>query len=117
MLQCIINFVFPQFSCKIRIHINCIIWSELAQCEDQYTFKLVFNGGGGRTYILATDSQESLETWMKALARASYDYLKLMVAELQKQLDELNGKFLFLFSSCVLYSNRIYLSSKFCLKL
>lgn len=37
------------------------------------------------------DSQESLEEWMKALARASYDYLKLMVNELQKQLDELNG--------------------------
>ncbi|KAK8740703.1 hypothetical protein OTU49_002663 [Cherax quadricarinatus] len=63
---------------------------ELAECEDQFTFKLLFHGGGGRTYILAADSQESLEAWMKALARASYDYLKLMVAELQKQLDELN---------------------------
>ncbi|XP_045616278.2 sesquipedalian-1 isoform X2 [Procambarus clarkii] len=63
---------------------------ELAECEDQYTFKLLFHGGGGRTYVLAADSQESLEAWMKALARASYDYLKLMVAELQKQLDELN---------------------------
>ncbi|KAG7178001.1 sesquipedalian-1-like [Homarus americanus] len=63
---------------------------ELAECEDQFTFKLLFHGGGGRTYVLAADSQESLEAWMKALARASYDYLKLMVAELQKQLDELN---------------------------
>ncbi|KAK8380298.1 hypothetical protein O3P69_016718 [Scylla paramamosain] len=63
---------------------------ELAECEDQFTFKLVFHGGGGRVYVLAADSQESLEVWMKALARASYDYLKLMVAELQKQLDELN---------------------------
>lgn len=44
--------------------------------------------------MLAADSQESLEVWMKALARASYDYLKLMVAELQKQLDELNGQHL-----------------------
>ncbi|KAG0714625.1 Sesquipedalian-1 [Chionoecetes opilio] len=63
---------------------------ELAECEDQFTFKLVFHGGGGRTYVLAADSQENLEVWMKALARASYDYLKLMVAELQTQLDELN---------------------------
>ncbi|KAK3891087.1 hypothetical protein Pcinc_005005 [Petrolisthes cinctipes] len=63
---------------------------ELAECEDQFTFKLVFHGGGGRTYVLAADSQEALEVWMKALARASYDYLKLMVAELQKQLDELS---------------------------
>lgn len=52
----------------------------------------MFHGGGGRTYVLAADSQEALEVWMKALARASYDYLKLMVAELQKQLDELSGK-------------------------
>ncbi|XP_068208827.1 sesquipedalian-1-like [Palaemon carinicauda] len=62
---------------------------ELAECEDQFTFKLLFYGGGGRTYVLAADSQESLELWMKALSRASHDYLKLMVAELQKQLDEL----------------------------
>ncbi|KOB67150.1 Uncharacterized protein OBRU01_20220 [Operophtera brumata] len=29
-----------------------------------------------------------MEAWMKALACASYDYMKLMVAELQRQLDE-----------------------------
>ena len=28
-----------------------------------------------------------MEQWMKALACASYDYMKLMVAELQRQLD------------------------------
>lgn len=31
--------------------------------------------------------QESMEQWMKAIACASYDYMKLMVAELQRQLD------------------------------
>jgi len=29
---------------------------------------------------------------MKALACASYDYMKLMVAELQRQLDEMEGE-------------------------
>lgn len=29
---------------------------------------------------------------MKALAFASYDYMKLMVSELQRQLDEIEGK-------------------------
>lgn len=62
---------------------------ELAENEDQYTFKVVFHGAGGRTYILGADSQESMESWMKALACASYDYMKLMVAELQRQMDEL----------------------------
>lgn len=32
-----------------------------------------------------------MEQWMKSLACASYDYMKLMVAELQRQLDELDG--------------------------
>lgn len=32
-----------------------------------------------------------MEAWMKALACASYDYMKLMVAELQRQLDEVEG--------------------------
>ncbi|KAJ8953887.1 hypothetical protein NQ318_019127 [Aromia moschata] len=35
------------------------------------------------------ESQESMEQWMKALACAGYDYMKLMVAELQRQLDDI----------------------------
>jgi hypothetical protein len=32
-----------------------------------------------------------MEGWMKALSCASYDFMKLMVAELQKQLDDIDG--------------------------
>ena len=32
---------------------------------------------------------EDLEAWMKLVASSSYDYLKLMIAELQHQLSEL----------------------------
>lgn len=39
-------------------------------------------------YVLSAESQELMESWMKALACASYDYMKLMVAELQRQLSE-----------------------------
>ncbi|XP_049867575.1 sesquipedalian-1 [Pectinophora gossypiella] len=56
--------------------------------EESYSFKIVFHCEGGRTYFLCTNSQGSMEAWMKALACASYDYMKLMVAELQRQLDE-----------------------------
>ncbi|OWR52509.1 FAM109A protein [Danaus plexippus plexippus] len=56
--------------------------------EESYSFKIVFHCEGGRTYYLCTNSQSSMEGWMKALACASYDYMKLMVAELQRQLDE-----------------------------
>ncbi|GIZ02986.1 sesquipedalian-1 [Caerostris extrusa] len=61
---------------------------ELAENEEIYAFKLVFHGAGNRTYILCAKSQENMEQWMKALASASYDYVKLMVGELQRQLDE-----------------------------
>ncbi|KAL1132830.1 hypothetical protein AAG570_010782 [Ranatra chinensis] len=64
---------------------------ELAEDEDQFAFKIVFHGQGNRSYILEADSQESMEQWMKALACASYDYMKLMVTELQRQLDEMEN--------------------------
>ncbi|XP_053625359.1 sesquipedalian-1 [Plodia interpunctella] len=56
--------------------------------EETYSFKIVFQCEGGRTYYFCTNSQASMEAWMKALACASYDYMKLMVSELQRQLDE-----------------------------
>nr|CAD7259220.1 unnamed protein product [Timema shepardi] len=62
---------------------------ELAEDEEQFGFKIMFHGAGNRSYILGAESQESMEQWMKALACASYDYMKLMVAELQRQLDEM----------------------------
>ncbi|KAI8434634.1 hypothetical protein MSG28_003167 [Choristoneura fumiferana] len=61
---------------------------ELTEEEEAYSFKIVFQCEGGRTFYLCTNSQASMEAWMKALACASYDYMKLMVAELQRQLDE-----------------------------
>lgn len=38
------------------------------------------------------NTQESMEQWMKALACASYDYMKLMVTELQHQLDTVENE-------------------------
>ena len=55
----------------------------------------MFHGTGNRSYTLGAESQETMEQWMKALACASYDYMKLMVAELQRQLDEMEGKYKF----------------------
>ena len=63
---------------------------QLAEMTDAFTFELVFPGSTSRTYILAADSQDDMESWMKAITCASYDYMKLMVAELQRQFDEFN---------------------------
>lgn len=75
---------------------------ELAEDEEHYIFKIVFHGAGNRSYILGAYSQESMEQWMKALAFASYDYMKLMVSDLQRQLDEMEGKK----NQCLLYFSR-----------
>lgn len=63
---------------------------ELSEDTDGFVFQIQFSGSGCRTYILAADSQEDMEDWMKVLSRASYDYMKLMVSELHRQLQELN---------------------------
>ncbi|CAG9860583.1 unnamed protein product [Phyllotreta striolata] len=62
---------------------------ELAEDDAQFSFKIEFHGQNNRSYILGAESQESMEQWMKALACAGYDYMKLMVAELQRQLDDI----------------------------
>ncbi|XP_013110670.2 sesquipedalian-1 [Stomoxys calcitrans] len=62
---------------------------ELSEESDQYWFEIAFNGN--RTYILSAESQESMESWMKALTCAGYEYKKLMVDELQRQLEEIEG--------------------------
>ncbi|KAJ6637888.1 Sesquipedalian-1 [Pseudolycoriella hygida] len=64
---------------------------ELAKDEEQYCFQVVFHGINNRTYYLSAESQDLMETWMKALTCAGYEYMKLMVSELQRQLDEIEG--------------------------
>uniref|UniRef100_A0A182M668 PH domain-containing protein n=1 Tax=Anopheles culicifacies TaxID=139723 RepID=A0A182M668_9DIPT len=65
---------------------------ELAEESEQYCFQIIFHGPNNRTYYLSTESQANMEQWMKALTCAGYDYMKLMVAELQRQLDEIEGQ-------------------------
>lgn len=73
------------------MHLLFYCSSELAENDDQFSFKIIFHGPNNRSYILGADSQESMEQWMKSLACASYDYMKFMVADLQRQLKELEG--------------------------
>lgn len=63
---------------------------ELSEDTDGFVFQVKFSASGCRTYIIAADSQEDMESWMKVLSRASYDYMKLMVSELHRQLQDLN---------------------------
>ena len=54
-----------------------------------HTFEIAFDGPGCRTYVLQADSEEEMLSWMKSIAHASYEYLKTIVTELQRQLDAL----------------------------
>ena len=70
---------------------------ELAEIVDTNAFCILFRAGSGvslssgRTYTLAADTQHEMEAWMRACACANYEYLRLTVADLQRQLDELNS--------------------------
>ncbi|KAH9519524.1 Sesquipedalian-1 [Bulinus truncatus] len=61
---------------------------ELAEDTDNFMFLINFAGSGTRSYFLSANSQESMESWMKALSCAGYEYVKLMVSELQSKLEE-----------------------------
>lgn len=66
---------------------GCVI--ELAEAEtEKYCFNVNFLGN--RSYVLSADNQESLESWMRALTCSGFDYMRLMVSELQRQLDEID---------------------------
>ena len=56
---------------------------------EKYCFQIIFHGN--RTYILSADTQVAMELWMKSLSTAGYDYMKMMITELQRQLNELDN--------------------------
>lgn len=64
---------------------------ELCQASEEFAFAIRFDGPKSRTYVLAAESQAALERWVKALSRASFDYLRLVVRELEKQLEEMQA--------------------------
>lgn len=57
----------------------------------RYCFEISFDGTGTRVYILGADNNEEMESWMKAISHASYEYLKSIVDELQRRVDLLSS--------------------------
>lgn len=64
---------------------------ELCDSAEEFTFAIRFGGAKSRTYVLAAESQAAMESWVKSLSRASFNYLRLVVRELEKQLEEMRG--------------------------
>ncbi len=57
----------------------------------RYCFEISFDGAGTRVYILGADNNEEMESWMKAISHASYEYLKSIVDELQRRVNLLSS--------------------------
>ncbi|XP_030739929.1 sesquipedalian-1-like [Globicephala melas] len=59
---------------------------ELVEAAEEFAFDVRFAGARAHTYVLAAESQAAMEGWVKALSRASFDYLRLVVRELGHRL-------------------------------
>ncbi|XP_027657520.1 sesquipedalian-1 [Falco biarmicus] len=62
---------------------------ELCDSAEEFSFAIRFGGAKSRTYVLAAESQAAMESWVKSLSRASFDYMRLVVRALEKQLEEM----------------------------
>ncbi|MBN3309328.1 sesquipedalian-1 [Amia ocellicauda] len=64
---------------------------ELCESTEEYAFAIKFDCAKSRLYKMAAESQAGMESWVKALSRASFDYMRLVVRELEKQLEEMQA--------------------------
>ena len=62
---------------------------ELCESTEEFAFAVKFDCAKARVYKMASDSQVAMESWVKALSRASFDYMRLVVKELERQLEEI----------------------------
>lgn len=61
---------------------------ELCEAAEEFAFAIHFDDAGAKAYVLVADCQATMEGWVKALSRASFDYMRLVVRELEKQLED-----------------------------
>ncbi|CAG5129937.1 unnamed protein product [Candidula unifasciata] len=63
---------------------------ELAEDMENFVFMINFTGVESKAYYLGAKSQEMMESWMKILSCAGYDFMKLKILELQSRVEELS---------------------------
>ncbi|XP_068994821.1 sesquipedalian-1 [Embiotoca jacksoni] len=62
---------------------------ELCESAEEFAFAIKFDCAKARVYKMAAENQAAMESWVKALSRASFDYMRLVVKELEMQLEEI----------------------------
>ncbi|XP_059404748.1 sesquipedalian-1-like [Carassius carassius] len=62
---------------------------ELCESEsEEFAFAIKFDCVKAKVYKMAAENQAAMESWVKALSRASFNYMRLVVKELERQLEE-----------------------------
>ncbi|KAL6087745.1 hypothetical protein STEG23_032799 [Scotinomys teguina] len=65
---------------------GCTVELAEAPVPEEFAFAIHFDAPGVRPHLLAADGQVAQEAWVKALSRASFGYMRLVVRELESQL-------------------------------
>ena len=64
-------------------------YSVQASATEKHGFEISFDGPGTRTYVLVADNDGEMQSWMRSISHASYEFLRGIVNELQKQVSTL----------------------------
>ncbi|XP_010632729.1 sesquipedalian-2 isoform X1 [Fukomys damarensis] len=67
---------------------GCTVELAEAPMPEEFAFAIHFDVPGVRPHLLAADGQVAQEAWVKALSRASFGYMRLVVRELESQLQD-----------------------------
>nr|XP_013008639.1 sesquipedalian-2 [Cavia porcellus] len=67
---------------------GCTVELAEAPVPEEFAFAIRFDAPGVRPHLLAADGQVAQEAWVKALSRASFGYMRLVVRELESQLQD-----------------------------
>ncbi|XP_035551770.1 sesquipedalian-2 isoform X3 [Canis lupus familiaris] len=65
---------------------GCTVELAEAPVSEEFAFAIRFDAPGVRPHLLAADGPAAQEAWVKALSRASFGYMRLVVRELESQL-------------------------------
>lgn len=63
-----------------------------ACATEKHGFEVSFDGPGTRTFVMLADNDEEMQSWMRAVSHASYEFLRTIVNDLQKQVDGLTSQ-------------------------
>ncbi|KAM5289094.1 sesquipedalian-2 [Ctenodactylus gundi] len=67
---------------------GCTVELAEAPVPEEFAFAIRFDAPGVRPHLLAADGHAAQEAWVKALSRASFGYMRLLVRELESQLQD-----------------------------